>query len=296
MDQLITIWNTTLIKTKGGIIISVGDVLAILGLILASYALTKLVEILLARRLQKTRLRADSILVIQRVSFYVIFVLTALIILSVLGIPVTAFAFATGAIAIGIGFGAQNIINNFISCWILIAERPIRTNDFIEVDGFMGTVMKIRTRSTLIHRLDGVHVLVPNSKLLENTVINWTLLDGLIRNTVRVGVAYGSDIDDVFFNALKAASDAVEEVMTTPAVEFVFEDFGDSALIFDVYFWCDMSQGRPLRLIRSDLRVKIYQELESRNIIVPFPQRDLHLYPEKPMRVVLTRSENEEES
>ena len=295
MDQLTAIWNTTLIKTKGGIIISAGDILAILGLVLASYLLTKLVEVLLARRLQKTRLRADSILVIQRVAFYVIFVLTALIILSVLGIPITAFAFATGAIAIGIGFGAQNIINNFISGWILIAERPIRTNDFIEVDGFMGTVMKIRTRSTLIHRLDGVHVLVPNSKLLENTVINWTLLDGLIRNTVRVGVAYGSDVDDVF-TALKAASDAVEEVMTTPAVEFVFEDFGDSALIFDIYFWCDMSQGRPLRLIRSDLRVKIYQELESRNIIVPFPQRDLHLYPEKPMQVVLTKNGREEES
>ncbi len=206
-----------------------------------------------------------------------ILVLVALTILSVLGIPITAFAFATGAIAIGVGFGAQNIINNFISGWILIAERPIRINDFIEIDGNMGTVSEVGARSTLIHRTDGVHMLVPNSTLLETTVINWTLLDRNIRTSLRIGVAYGSNPMQVV-ELMKEAVSGVAEVLDTPPPEYVFEDFGDSALIFDVYFWSHVMGAKTLRSIRSDIRFRISEIFAANDVVIAFPQMDIHLH------------------
>ncbi len=284
MQKFNQIWDFNVISTASGVSISVGDIVLVLLLMLIGYLLSRLAEVILARRLEKTDLKPDSVQVIKRIIFYVILLMIALTIMSLLGIPITAFAFATGAIAIGVGFGAQNIINNFISGWILMAERPIRVNDFIEVEGFMGTVKRVGTRSTLVHRPDGVHVLVPNSKLLENTVVNWTLIDGLIRNSVRVGVAYDSHIPDVV-NALEEAINGCEGPLSKPKPEIVFEDFGDSALIFDVYFWSDMTKSKPLRIIRSEVRMAIARELDKRNIIVAFPQRDLHLFSDKPIKI-----------
>lgn len=289
MSELTAIWNLSIISTKGGVVVSVGDIVLTLGLLLLGYFLSRMAEVLLARRLERTRLKADSIQMIRRIIFYAILIMVALTILGILGIPITAFAFATGAIAIGIGFGAQNIINNFISGWILMAERPIRVDDFIEVEGSIGTVKRVGTRSTLVHRVDGVHVLLPNSKLLENTVINWTLIDGLIRNTVRVGVAYGSDIKQTV-SALKRALASCEDVLEVPAREYVFEDFGDNALIFDAYFWCDMNQIKSPRLVRSAVRMAIAEELAKEDIIVAFPQRDIHLHTGEAIQVKLDRS------
>jgi small-conductance mechanosensitive channel len=284
MNEIHAFLNFKLVDTAGGMVISVADVLLVLALIYAGYLLSRVIEFFLARRLAKTSLRADLVIVIKRISFYSIFLMVGLTIMGVLGIPTTAFAFATGAIAIGIGFGAQNIINNFISGWILIAERPIRVDDIIEIDGFFGVVKNVGTRSTLVQRSDGVHILVPNSKLLENTVINWTLINGLIRSQVRVGVAYGSNPEQVLAILEKCVVDR-SEVLAEPKPEFVFEDFGDNALIFDTYFWCDVHGEKTLRAVRSDIRLSISQAFEQAGIVIAFPQRDLHLYTSKPLDV-----------
>lgn len=284
MEYLNKVWDFNLVSTEGGIIVSIGDVILVVVLVFGAYLLSRLVEFLLARRLAKTDLRADSVIVIKRISFYSILALVIITIMGLLGIPITAFAFATGAIAIGIGFGAQNIINNFISGWILIAERPIRVNDFIEVDGFTGTVKEVGTRSTQVHRSDGVHVLVPNSKLLENTVINWTLDDGLIRTVVRVGVAYGSDPKEVM-KLIENCVVSQREVLTHPRPEYIFEDFGDSALIFDAYFWCDVGGEKTLRAVRSAIRLSISKSFEESGVVIAFPQRDTRLHTEKPIIV-----------
>ena len=127
-----------------------------------------------------------------RLYFIVGLLLLGFTTLALLNVPLGAFAFVSGAVAIGVGFGAQNIINNFISGWILMWEKPIRIGDFLELGDVMGNVETINTRSTLIRRTDGVHMLIPNSHLLENTVVNWTLIDKQARGMVRVGVAYGS--------------------------------------------------------------------------------------------------------
>ena len=284
MQEIQDFLNFKLIDTAGGIVVSVADIILVVGLIYAGYLMSRFIEFILARRLAKTELRSDAVNVIKRVSFYSIFLMVALTIMGLLGIPITAFAFATGAIAIGIGFGAQNIINNFISGWILIAERPIRVDDFIEIDGFYGVVKNVGTRSTLVHRSDGVHVLVPNSKLLENTVINWTLVDGLIRSQIRVGVAYGSNPEQVLELIQKCVVER-EEVLVEPKPEFVFEDFGDSALIFDTYFWCDVGGEKTLRAVRSEIRLALSKAFEQAGIVVAFPQRDIHLHSARPITV-----------
>lgn len=288
MSELKELWDINVISTQGGMVISIGDVVLVLVLILVGYLLSRFIEYSLAKKLTKTELGADAINVIKRISFYLIILMIGLTILSLLGIPMTAFAFATGAIAIGVGFGAQNIINNFISGWILIAERPMRTNDFIEVEGVMGVVKNVGTRSTLIQRTDGVHLLVPNSKLLENTLVNWNLVDDLIRTSIRVGVAYGSDVQLVKETLRKCTQDH-SEVLLEPALEITFEDFADSALIFETFFWSRIGLEKSLRTIRSDIRFSIDIAFREAGIEIAYPQQDLHLNAKNPIAITLNK-------
>jgi small-conductance mechanosensitive channel len=202
-----------------------------------------------------------------------------------LRIPVTALAFISGAVAIGIGFGAQNIINNLISGWILMSERPVRIGDFVEIDAHRGVVEEIGNRSTRIKRVDGVHLLVPNSQMLERVVVNWTLVDRDFRTSVRVGVVYGSPVEQVKELLLKATVAQVDTLKDPPPL-VVFEDFGDNALVFDVFFWCHGGGERELRTIRSDIRFRIERYLGEAGIVIAFPQRDVHLYSKTPIEVV----------
>ena len=269
---------------------TLGNLFLILLLVLAGFALSKFIGFVLSRRLAKSKLQPDLVQMITRVVFWVILVLVFLTALDLLNIPLTAFAFITGAVAIGVGFGAQNILNNFISGWILMTEKPIRIGDFIEIEGMHGTVEGIGNRSTRIRRVDGVHLLVPNSSLLEQNVINWTLIDRTIRTTVRVGVAYGSPVRKVHELIGRAVTEQ-QEVNVEPAPLVVFEDFGDSALIFDVYFWCDVSGERDLRKVRSNIRFRITELFDEHGIVIAFPQRDIHLATANPLPVRLLKDQ-----
>jgi small-conductance mechanosensitive channel len=273
---------------------TLGNLFLILLLVLAGFALSKFIGFVLSRRLAKSRLQPDLVQMITRVVFWVILVLVFLTALDLLNIPLTAFAFITGAVAIGVGFGAQNILNNFISGWILMTEKPIRIGDFIEIAGMHGTVEGIGNRSTRIRRTDGVHLLVPNSSLLEQNVINWTLIDRTIRTTVRVGVAYGSPVRKVH-DLIAQAVTAQQAVNVEPAPLVVFEDFGDSALIFDVYLWCDVSGERDLRQIRSNIRFRITELFDEHGIVIAFPQRDIHLATANPLPVRLLKDEESDD-
>ena len=284
LEDLKSFWNFTLATSPTGQSITVGEVLLVLLLVVIGYYGSRFVVFLLGRRMGKAEIRPDVIHVVKRIIFIVFLVVIALTALSLLGIPLTAFAFATGAIAIGVGFGAQNIINNFISGWILMAERPIRIDDFIEIDNTRGVVEAVGTRSTRIRRTDGVHLLVPNSQLLERTVVNWTLVDREIRTTVRVGVEYGSPVKLVADLILKAVKEH-ELVKKKPVPSVVFEDFGDNALIFDTYFWSDVGGEKFLRDIRSDLRFRITELFAENDIVVAFPQRDVHLDTNRPLEL-----------
>ncbi|AXR08169.1 mechanosensitive ion channel family protein [Salinimonas sediminis] len=255
---------------------TVGEVLLVpLLLIMGWWGADKLAH-LATFRLRKSGASADSVHLFKRIFYIIALAVLAITTLDVLNVPLTAFAFLSGAIAIGFGFGAQNIINNFISGWILMWERPIRIGDFLEVDGARGSVEAINTRSTRIRRIDGVHMLIPNSKLLENTVINWTLIDYLTRTSVRVGVAYGSDCTLVA-DLIRQAADEQEHILKDSKPVVIFEDFGDSALIFEVYFWVNATVERDLRLIRSELRFAIDRIFNAHKVVIAYPQRDVHI-------------------
>jgi small-conductance mechanosensitive channel len=231
---------------------------------------------LIKKGLKSRNVSADAIHFFSRVYLVLTIAILVFTSMEILNIPLTAFAFVSGAIAIGVGFGAQNIINNFISGWILMWERPIRIGDFLEVGDARGVVESINTRSTLIRRNDGVHMLVPNSQLLENTVTNWTLIDQNARSFVRIGVAYGSDANQVrelIFQVLNERNDILE----SPPASVFFEDFGDNALIFDAVFWVSAVSETDIRRRRSEIRFRLYELFNEHNVVIAFPQRDLHL-------------------
>jgi small-conductance mechanosensitive channel len=250
--------------------------LSVPALLVVGFVLIRWGASALGRRLRATSVNPDLVHLVQRVFYIVAFALLIFTTLDLLNVPLTAFAFVSGAIAIGVGFGAQNIINNFISGWILMWERPIRIGDFLEVGDTRGTVEAINTRSTRIRRVDGVHLLIPNSQLLENTVVNWTLVDRRTRTVVRVGVAYGSPVQRVA-ELINQAVVENEEILEDPAPLVIFEDFGDNALIFDVYFWIHAVGDRDLRVIRSDIRFRIEALFRADGITIAFPQRDVHV-------------------
>ena len=275
INELINILNTpvfTLLEQT----FTVGMLIAVPVALLVGIILIKWLARLIVRKLMDRGANADVVHLIKRIFYIVAILILAITTLDFLNVPITAFAFLSGAVAIGFGFGAQNIINNFISGWILMWERPIKIGDFLEVENAKGKVEAINTRSTRIRRIDGVHMLIPNSKLLENTVVNWTLLDGLTRTMVRVGVAYGSPCKQVHDLILKAV-DEQEAVLKDPASLVLFEDFGDSALIFEAYFWIDTSKDKDLRIVRSNIRFRIDELFEQHNIVIAFPQRDIHV-------------------
>jgi len=230
----------------------------------------------LRNRLSARGTNPDVVQLLCRAYLILGFVVLAFIILDFLRVPLAAFAFISGAVAIGFGFGAQNIINNFISGWILMWERPIKIGDFLELGDVKGTVESINTRSTRIRRVDGVHLLVPNSFLLENTVTNWTLVDKLVRTSEKVGVAYGSDVNLVRTLLQQVAKDH-PSVLEKPESLVFFDDFGDNALCFDLTFWVHAASEGGLRTIRSDLRFAIDQLFADAGLVIAFPQRDVHV-------------------
>jgi len=237
--------------------------------------------IVASTRLMRNRLNVrgtnpDIVQLVTRAYLILACVVLAFMILDFLSVPLGAFAFISGAVAIGVGFGAQNIVNNFISGWILMWERPIKIGDFLELGDVKGVVESINTRSTRIRRVDGVHLLVPNSYLLENTVTNWTLMDQLVRTSVSVGVAYGSDVELVRDLLNKAASDH-PKVLKNPEKVVFFNDFGDNALAFELIFWVYASSEGNLRTIRSDLRFTIDRLFRGAGVVIAFPQRDIHV-------------------
>lgn len=228
----------------------------------------------------------NSAAVLERVLYYVLLVAVVVSSLQMVRIPLTMFAFLGGAIAIGIGFGAQNIFNNFISGLILMIERPVRIGDFIELESYVGRVVDIGSRCTRVRRVDGIEMLVPNSALLENNLVNRTLSDNLIRTSVVVGVAYGSPTRRVAA-VIQGVVDEHPRILKDPEPLVVFQDFGDNALVFEAYFWVEMIQMTDLRRVRSEVRFRIDDLFREAGITVAFPQRDVHLDAAQPVEVRL---------
>lgn len=249
--------------------------MVVLFIIIAGLVSHYLARFITRKILAKFKLAEDNLVVIKRLIFFVFLGIITVTILSFFNVPLTAFAFISGAVAIGAGFGAKAVMDNFISGWILMSERPVRINDIIEFDSHLGRVIEVGNRSTMIRRIDGAHMVIPNSSLLQANLINWTLVDPNIRTSVKVGVAYGSDVDRVK-EVLEEALKEHDSVINDPEPMVVFEDFGDNSLMFELWFWAQVGAVRELRTIRSDLRYDINRRFNDEGIVVAFPQRDVH--------------------
>ena len=228
---------------------------------------------------------------------YVGFIVAVLIGLTQAGVDLGGLAIVSGALALGIGFGMQEIANNFVSGLILLFERPIRAGDFVTVGDVEGFVRSIRIRATEIETLDNQNVLVPNSELISGRVTNWVLRDTFGRLRVVVGVAYGSDIEKVR-EILEAVANEHPEAITdgrAPAPRALFMGFGDSSLDFELRVRIARIDRRFS--VQSDINFSIDQAFREANITIPFPQRDLHLisFPEQQKPEVPPKEEEKEE-
>ena len=229
---------------------------------------------------------------------YVAFVLAILIALTTANVNLTGLAVVSAALAVGLGFGLQEIANNFVSGLILLFERPIRAGDFVSVGEVEGFVRRIRIRATEIETLDNQNVLVPNSQLVSGQVTNWVLRDAHGRLQVTVGVAYGSDVERVR-DILETVGREHKEVITdgqAPSPRALFMGFGDSSLDFELRVRIKRIERRFS--VTSDLNFEIDRAFRDANISIPFPQRDLHIvsYPEPPQETPLKARDTSIES
>ena len=231
-----------------------------------------------------TNIKQTTAATIQKIISYLTYLLVALFAMRMVNIPLAAFAFLGGAIAIGLGFGAQNLINNFISGFIMLAERPISIGDLIEIEGVVGQVEEIGARCTRIRTGENIHILVPNSAFLEKNITNWTLSDHNIRTKVTVGVIYGSPVPETRRLLLKAVQEN-DRVIKTPEPFVLFQDFGDNALIFDVFFWIRVNKIIERRIIESSVRFSIDDLFREAGLVIAFPQHDVHLDTQKPLEL-----------
>jgi small-conductance mechanosensitive channel len=201
-------------------------------------------------------------------------------------IPWSVFAFAGGALAIGIGFGAQTVVKNFITGILLIFGGSVRVGDTIEMDGQCGQVVSIGFSKSLLRRFDGIELLVPNSRFMEQSLVNWTHTDNLVRQSLSVGVAYGTVSQRVSELIILAAQEH-PLVLKVPKPVVLFDDFGDNALVFTLRFWVAMGKDVDASVVRSDLRHRINELFVGAGIAIPFPQRDVHVDFVKPVAVSL---------
>ncbi len=287
-SRLDTLWNFELwvVDERG---VTVGKVITALGILIIGMLLIKWISHLIVGRMRKAHLEPGSAAAVEKMLYYLGFLVVLLFALKTVNIPLTAFTFLGGAFAIGFGFGAQNLINNFISGFIIMAERPIKIGDILELGDQCVRVEAIGARCTRVRTGENIHMLVPNSSFLENDITNWTLADKRIRAKVSVGVAYGSPVEKVT-ELLMESTQKVENIHKDPKPFVIFDEFGDNALAFEIYFWIRVENVIEKKKIASRLRYEIYSSFGDNNIEISFPQRDIHLDTVSPVQIELLKS------
>ena len=258
----------------GTLTISLGGILSLILILAISFGLSNFFKVIIEDEfLVRTNLPKGVPAAISVTIRYFIIVLGLAMALGAAGIDLGKFGLIAGALGVGIGFGLQNIVSNFISGLILVYERPVNVGDTIEVENLMGIVNKIGVRASNVRTFDGAEVVVPNGNLISNQLINWTLSDNQRRVEVKVGTAYGTDPNVVLELMKKVAVDH-EDVLKDPEPRALFEGFGDSSLNFRLLFWVHFEMGIGAK---SDISIGVYNTFAENNIQIPFPQIDLHV-------------------
>jgi small-conductance mechanosensitive channel len=263
--------------TVGAWSVSVADVLVFALAVWLSFLLARLVQVVLQEDVFTRVPTARGVpYAVSNLARYSVIFLGFLIGLSAAGVEISKLAIVAGGLGVGIGFGLQNVVNNFVSGLILLFERPIDVGDSIEVSGTSGTMKHIGIRASVIRTFDGAEVIVPNGILLSDSVTNWTLSDRRRRIELDVGVEYGTPAQRVI-DLLVGVANASPKVISDPEPHAYFENFGDSSLDFKLRAWFDADSATTIHSIRSEIAVAVQQALDDAGIGVPFPQRDLRL-------------------
>ncbi|HMA17449.1 MAG TPA: mechanosensitive ion channel domain-containing protein [Thermoanaerobaculia bacterium] len=256
--------------------ITVSSLLIALAILVASFVLSRLARTFVADRLLgRTRMAVGSRYAIGRVFGYVILALGVLVALQPLGVNATTLAVFGGAIGIGVGFGLQDVVKNFVAGLIILVERPIQIGDSIELGDVIGEVTEIRGRATVVRTNDDIYLIVPNSRFISDTVTNRSFRQRRVRYRVPVTVASGADPGEVETALLEAASQS-ENVLAEPAPSVWFREFGESGLTFELLCWTSRLLGSA-GSFRSELNHLIYDALRKRGIEIPSPQLDVRV-------------------
>lgn len=215
--------------------------------------------------------------------------------LSSVNLPLAVFAFFGGTLAIAAGFGAQHLIGNIISSVILLFDRTIQIGDVVEIDGHRGQVTQIGMRSSSILRFDGVELIVPNSQFLEQRVTNWTHSHKRVRYEIPVGVSYRSSSRRAT-DLIRAVVEEDPHILQDPPPLVIFEEFGESALIFRVYVWLLLETEQDNRIACGEIRHRIKEALDGAGVEIAFPQRDIHLEAKGPIPVEILGTDPAEDA
>ncbi len=274
-DFITSLQNAIFSVKLGDLTISPINIVGALVVFIIAIVLLKSVERWIEQRwLPATNLDSGLKSSIQTSLGYLGVIIAAMISFSYVGLDLSNIALVAGALSVGIGFGLQSIVNNFVSGLILLVERPIKTGDWVVVGADQGYIKKISVRATKIETFDRATVVVPNSELISNRVMNWMHNGSMGRIIVPVGVSYDADPDRVR-EILLAVADANDYVTSYPAPVVYFMDFGASSLDFDLR--CYVQDVNNSLTAKSDLRFEIFRALKEANIEIPFPQRDVHV-------------------
>jgi small-conductance mechanosensitive channel len=254
--------------------ISLISFIFILAIVWATFITAKLVQRAVERYLTDKNVAAGPRASISRLTRYTVITVGIITALDTAGISLTSLAALGAVLMVGIGFGLQNIAQNFIAGIILLFERPVSVGDIVQVQGINGKVIDIGARSTIIQTRDDITIIVPNSQFISEQVINESFTGTRIRVCANVGVAYGSDIEKVKSTLLEVAQ-RHPKILKTPAPGVGFSNFGDSSLDFGLYVWIEDLWEKGA--ILSDLRFEMERLFREREIEIPFPQRDIHI-------------------
>ncbi len=254
-----------------------------------TWVLARIAKKILSAAVSKRNVEPGKRHAVLQIAKYIIYFTGIVIALQVLGLPLQSLILGSAALLVGVGIGLQQLFFDLMSGFILLFDRKVEVNDIVDIDGVVGKVDHIGLRTSTVRTLDNISIIIPNSKLISENVINWSANHGLARFTVPVSVAYGSDVQKVKELLIQCAN-GHELVLGKPAPTVWFTDFGQHGLAFQLFFWS--KHFLQTEKVKSDIRFAIDDAFREAGVTIPFPQVDVHFDKDIQTTATFTKEES----
>ncbi len=269
-------WLSVPLLTMGSVTLTLWTLLYLLILLVVLYyATSRITKLIVYKLLATSKIELGTRIAVGSIVRYTLLTIGFVIILQTAGINLSSLTILLGALGVGIGFGLQNVTNNFVSGLIILFERPIKVGDRIEVSGIAGNVVDISMRATTIETNDNISIIVPNSEFISGTVINWSHTNRVVRFNYPVGVSYKEDPENIRGILLDVALHT-DGVLKEPKPDVLFAEYADSSINFNLRVWTTEFTDRP-GVLKSKLYYAIWKQFKQQGVEIPFPQRDLYI-------------------